>query len=227
MDCLEGMKQLSSNSIDLVVTDPPYNLSTSSAYGDKCNPWGDICNSSYWFSALFKEYLRILKPSGCVWNFTNWRSLPILQKAAFDIGRKLEDVMVWDKVWIGPGGCNGLRPRYELVTLIIGDDFKIEDRGIPDMFECLWSGKKPTGHPAEKPVKLLKHLISISGGGVVCDPFMGSGSTAVAAKELGCDFVGFELDSGWIDIANKRLSQSHIGFLDRKSDGLIKWTKHR
>jgi site-specific DNA-methyltransferase (adenine-specific) len=212
-DCLEVMRDWPDNCVDLVLTDPPYQLNTTSAHGGKINPWADLCNSAYWFAELFRVYLRLLKTNGAIWQFLNWRSLPTIQKATFDAGTKITSLMVWDKIWIGPGGCQGLRPRYELIALIAKSEFGIERRDIPDICQCLWSGKKPTGHPAEKPAEVCRGLIEVSSGddALILDPFSGSGTVCVAAKELGRRYIGIELNEGWAKYSRDRIKAVETG----------------
>jgi len=212
-DCLEVMKDWPDNCVDLVLTDPPYQLSTSSSYAAKLNPWADMCNSAFWFTELFRVYLRLLKDDGAIWQFLNWRSLPTIQKAAFDAETKITSLMVWDKIWIGPGGNQGLRPRYELIALIAKLDFAIYRRDVPDICKCLWAGHKPTGHPAEKPTEVCSGLIDISGeeNDLILDPFCGSGTTCVAAKMLGRRYIGIDISEKYCEIARQRLEEVDTG----------------
>lgn len=209
-DCLEIMKGIPSGAIDLVVTDPPYNFTTASAGSGKLNPWADLTNAAFWFAAWMQECSRVLRYDGAIWQFCNWRSLPTITKAAFDIGNQIESLLVWDKEWIGPGGCNGLRPSYELVSLIRKDGFSIKNRGIPDIKRSKWSGIKPSGHPAEKPLHLMSWLIDISGGGLILDPFAGSGTTLIAAKKLNRNSIGIEINPDYCKIAEDRLRQEEL-----------------
>ena len=212
-DCLELMREIPDGAVDLVLTDPPYQLSTSSSYAAKVNPWADMCNSAFWFAELYRVYFRLLKETGAVWQFLNWRSLPTTQKAAFDAGSKLESLMVWDKVWIGPGGKRGLRPRYELIALLANADFAIPRRDIPDICQCLWSGHKPSGHAAEKPTEVCRGLIEISSkeGDVVLDPFCGSGTTLEAAIIMGRKYIGIEIDEHWANESRLRVAKAETG----------------
>ena len=116
-DCLEVMPEL--EPVDLVIADPPYNFTTASAGQGKLNPWADLCNSAYWFAAWLKiAMLRLRKLQGAIWQFCNWRTIPTITKAVFDIDQQIESLLIWDKDWIGPGGPRGLRPAYEMVALI-------------------------------------------------------------------------------------------------------------
>jgi site-specific DNA-methyltransferase (adenine-specific) len=206
-DCLELMKDISEGSVDMVCTDPPYMINTKSTGAGKLNPWGDYCNAAYWYAEWMRQARRLLKPTGCLWSFLNWRSFVTFQKAACDIGWPIESVLVWDKCWIGPGGSKGLRPSYELVALWAMPEFKLENRGLYDIQRFKWSSKKPHGHPAEKPETLLEWIVSESTkrGDKVLDIFMGSGTTGVACTRTGRDFTGIEMNEEYFNVAKKRI----------------------
>jgi site-specific DNA-methyltransferase (adenine-specific) len=179
----------------------------------KSGGWGDMMNSSRWFRDWYVMARRLLKPDGAMWTFLNWRSLPVVMKAAIDAEWPVVSNLVWHKDWIGPGGSVGLRPAYEMVALLPMPEFTIEDRGIPDVLTYKWASFKPSGHPAEKPVALLARLIaeSMRSPGLVVDPFLGSGSTLVAAKMLGHRAIGIEAEEKWCEQAATRLSQEVLG----------------
>jgi DNA modification methylase len=206
-DCREVLPNI--GQVDAVITDPPYNFSTSSS-GVKHNMWGDVVNSAYWFSAMFQSYLAAIGPDrpGVIWQFLNWKTFIPLQKAAWDAGLKFDSLMVWDKQWIGPGGPVGLRPSYELCALIAVGGARLANRGLPDIWRCQWASQRPNGHPAEKPVDLLERLIQETPGQRVLDPFMGSGTTGVAAVKTGRGFVGIELDAAYFETSCRRISEA-------------------
>ena len=214
-DALDLLGDMRGSSIDLVVTDPPYVIGAVSAgnMASKSGGWGDMMNSSRWFRDWYAMCRRLLKQDGAMWTFSNWRSLPVVMKAALDADWPVVSNLVWHKDWIGPGGSVGLRPAYEMVALLPMPEFSIEDRGVPDVLTYKWASFKPTGHPAEKPVPLLSRLISesLSRSGVILDPFMGSGSTLYAAKTLGHRAVGIEAEEKWCEIAARRCSQEVLG----------------
>jgi hypothetical protein len=146
-----------------------------------------------------------------MWSFCNWRSLPVVMRAASDAGLPITSTLVWDKQWIGPGGTQGLRPSYELACLFAKPDFAIPDRGTPDVWQHKTGGHKPNGHPAEKPVDLMRRIIRTSGNaGVVLDPFMGSGTTLVAAQTEGVRAIGIEAEVKWCELAVSRLAQGGL-----------------
>jgi len=212
-DCMDGLPTIPAASVDLVVTDPPYILAAGSTLHQtgKTGTWADMMNAAYWYSAWYQQVWRILKPTGSFWTFCNWRTLPVIQKAAFDARIGIQSVLVWDKKWIGPGGNQALRPRYENVALLCKENFTINDRSIPDIWEQLWSANKPTGHPAEKPVDLISRIIQaceLKEGSIVLDPFMGSGTSGVSSMECGFDFIGIEQDQQWFSIAETRIKSA-------------------
>ena len=209
-DALDVMPTLGGR-FDLVLTDPPYVIGAVSAgnLASKAGTWGDMMNSSRWFATWYEQARRVLKPDGALWTFCNWRSLPVVMKGAVDAGFPVASVLVWHKDWIGPGGPVGLRPSYELVALLPMPDFAIPNRGLPDVWTEQWASYKPSGHPAEKPVPLLRRIIDASGktGGRILDPFMGSGSTLRAGLDLGCEVVGIETEAKWCGVARDRCAQ--------------------
>ncbi len=211
VDCLDFLRTLPDGSVDAVVTDPPYGINTKSDGNGKLNPWADLCNSAFWYREWIGECRRLLKPTGMLWSCLNWRSLVTFQKAACDAGWPIESLLVWDKDWIGPGGPRGLRPSYELVALWAMPEFSIPDRGLYDIQTFKWSGHKPNGHPAEKPVPLFEWLLNCQGQRDDCtvlDPFAGSGTTGVACIQTGRNFIGCEIDPGYAEIARRRCKEA-------------------
>jgi DNA modification methylase len=211
-DALEVLPGIESASVHGVITDPPYVIGAVSAgsMGSKSGGWADMMNSSLWFSAWYREVSRILRHDGVFWSFLNWRTLPVVMRAAVDARLPITSCAVWDKEWIGPGGPQGLRPSYELVALLCKPDFSVPDRGVADVIPHKVGSYKEHGHPAEKPEGLIHRLLEISSlpsGSTVLDPFLGSGTTAVAAKSRGLRSIGIEAEERWCEVAAQRLSQ--------------------
>lgn len=214
-DALELLPTIARGSVHAVITDPPYIIGAVSAgnLASKAGGWADMMNSALWFATWYKQVDRVLRHDGVFWSCCNWRSLPVVMRAAIDAGLPITSCAVWDKEWIGPGGSQGLRPSYEMIALLCRPDFSIPDRGVADIIKSQVGSYKPNGHPAEKPIDLMRKLIDISAlpeGALIVDPFMGSGTTARAAKDAGYRFIGFEAEAKWVDVAAKRCAQETL-----------------
>lgn len=214
-DALDVLRALPVESIDAVVSDPPYGINTKSDGNGKLNPWADLCNAAYWYTAWIGECRRVLKPTGSMWCCFNWRGLPTLQKASCDLRWPIESLMIWDKCWIGPGGEKGLRPSYEVVALFAMPEFAITNRGLPDVQRFQWSAHKPHGHPAEKPLDLMRFCVKHGSpvGGVVLDPFGGSGTTADACVREDRLCLTVETDAMFAAVARRRVADAMGGAL--------------
>ena len=214
-DALDKLAALTTDSVHAVVTDPPYIIGAVSSGGlnSKSGGWSDMMNSSLWFTAWYREVGRILKHDGSFWTFLNWRTLPVVVKAAMDARLPITSVMVWDKQWIGPGGNQGLRPAYEMCALMAQPGFAVKDRGVPDVWQHKVGSYKATGHPAEKPEGLVGRILDVAGvqpGQTVVEPFSGSGTTAVAAKVRGIRCIAVEAEERFCEMAARRLSQDTL-----------------
>jgi DNA modification methylase len=204
-DCIEILPRL--GAVNAVITDPPYTLSTASS-GTKNTFLADITNTAYFFADILKKEAGLLTGGGgVIWQFCNWKTLPALQKAAFDNDMKIESVLVWDKGLLGAGSLAGLRPCYELAVLICVNGGKIENRSLPDLWKVQWKSNRAY-HPAEKPVALMEKIIKETSGGIILDPFMGSGTTGVACVRQGRRFIGVELERRYFDIACRRIKEA-------------------
>ncbi len=211
-DCVEAMAGLERSTFAACVTDPPYIIGAVSAgsMASKSGGWQDMMNSAAWFTSWYRLAWSLVRTDGSMWTFCNWRSLPVVMRAALDAEVPITSTMVWDKEWIGPGGSQGLRPSYELCAVMAKPDFAIKDRGIPDVWRHKVGSYKPNGHPAEKPEGLVRRILETCGlnaGDRVIDPFGGSGTTAAAAKSLGVRCVTIEAEERYCEIIAKRVSQ--------------------
>lgn len=211
-DAMEILPTMTPASVQAVITDPPYVIGAVSAgnMASKAGGWADMMNSSLWFQTWYRHVDRALKSDGSFWTFCNWRSLPVVMRAALDANLPVTSLMVWDKEWIGPGGPQGLRPSYELCALLAQPGFTVPDRGTPDVWRHKVGSHKEHGHPAQKPEGLVRRIITtceMPAGSTVVDPFMGSGTTGVAARNAGMCFVGIEAEEKWCEVAASRMSQ--------------------
>lgn len=211
-DALDFIGELKTASVDCVLVDPPYSINTKSDGSGKLNPWADRINAAFWYKEWFRECFRVLKPTGSLWSFINWRSFTTYQKVADDISWPIESLLVWDKQTIGPGGLKGLRPSYEFVALWAKEKFSIDDRGLSDIQRFKWASKKPNGHPAEKPASLIRWILEqcTRPGDLVVDLFSGSGTTGAVCQQIGRSFWGCEIDPGWHEYAVRRIQAARM-----------------
>jgi DNA modification methylase len=181
--------------------------STRSPSGRFRSRIGEWQNASHWFSKWMGDCWSVLCDSGSLWMCCNWRGLPTLMIAADTIGAMISSTVIWDKNWIGVGPLAGLRQRYELVLHLANPEHAIEDRSSPDIWQIQWASQRPHGHESEKPVELAERPIQITGAAQILDPFLGSGTTAVACIRSGRRCIGIELEEKYCRIAAERCDQ--------------------
>lgn len=213
-DCRDVLPEL--KAVDLVIADPPYSFGLASSFQeDKAGGWADLMNAARWYASWLMECSRLTaNRSVAAWVFNSWRSYPILARAAYEVSWAIESLLVWDKECIGQGGPHGLRSSYELIALFAQPRFALANRGIADVWRSKWSSQKPSGHPAEKPLALVRRLIIESGGSKILDPFLGSGTTLVAAKTPGLTGIGIEAEERYCEMAANRLLQEAAPLLE-------------
>lgn len=198
-DAVAWLKTLKDESVDLVVTDPPYeSLEKHRAKGTTTRLKNSKSSSNEWFNIfpnerfheLFTEIYRVLKKNSHFYLFCDQETMFVAKPIAEKLGFKFWKPIVWDKCAIGMG--YHYRARYEFVLFFEKGKKKLNNLGIPDVLECkrVWRG-----YPTEKPVDLIEILIaqSTEENDLVIDPFFGSGSTLVAANNIGRNFKGCDI----------------------------------
>lgn len=212
-DAIDWLKSLGDSSVDLLITDPPYeSLEKHRKVGtttrltqskSSSNLWFEIFPNSR-FESLFTEINRVLKKNSHFYLFCDQETAFIVKPIAESVGFKFWKPIVWDKMRIGMG--YHYRAKYEFILFFEKGKRKLNNLSIPDILPVPRVHK---GYPTEKPVELIKILISQSSSecDVVCDPFMGSCSTGVAALELNREFIGNDISDDAISISYNRLSK--------------------
>lgn len=219
-DCFSALLNIKSNSIDLILTDPPYSISKKSNFKKgsdniKFNKisidFGDW-DKDIDLEKLFKEYYRVLKPNGSLVIFYDiWKSDKI-KKAAKISKFKQNRIGMWIKNNPTPvnSKINYLSNAVEYFFTFVKKNkpvFNSEyDKGIYNYPLC--HGKQRTIHPNQKPLDLFKDLIlkHSNNGDTILDTFGGSGTTAVASIETGRNYIIIENDKEYIDIIKSRLN---------------------
>lgn len=208
-DCLEVMKDIPDNSVDLIITDPPYSTPTVTSFGrKKVINLADLSIQEFYFRSVKKEFERILKNNGRVFIFCDDKYYPILFGVFYDWSNK--NLVIWDKGKIGMG--NPIRKQHELILYANKETYEYKRTdGITHYPSILkYPSDRDKVHGAQKPIRLIEDLIKgfSNEGDIVLDCFAGSGTTLLAAKNLSRNYVGIELSPEYIDIINKRLTQS-------------------
>jgi len=212
LDAVDWLRSLPTASVDLVVTDPPYeSLEKHRARGTttrlkrskaSSNDWFEIFPNAR-FGQLFEELYRVLKPDRHLYLFCDPATMFIAKPIAEAAGFKFWKPIIWDKKRIGMG--YHYRSRYECILFFEKGKRKLNDLGVPDVIEV---PRVVGGYPTEKPPELVEVFIrqSTQPGDLVVDPFMGSGSTGVAAVTLQRRFVGNDVSSKALELARDRLA---------------------
>ncbi len=232
-DVLDGFKQISNESVDLIVTDPPYNLLKN--YGTSLD------------NLSFEEYLkfskdwlsqahRVLKPNGTIYVFMGMQYISyiyhILDK---DLNFKFNSWITWFYTQ-GIGKTKGFSPRHDDILMFTKTNkftFNLDDIRIPQKFyrsvnnmrganpgnvwefsHVHYCSQNRQEHPTQKPEGLIERMVLASSnkGDIVLDPFVGSGTTARVCQQLGRNFIGFDNNEEYINQSKERLKQPFNGF---------------
>ena len=225
-DCLEVMRGMEAESIRLVVTSPPYNIKNSTGNGLKNGQGGkwsraaliqgyadhDDCmpHAMYvqWQRECLTEMMRLLRPDGAIFYNHKWRVQKGLLQDRSDIvsGFPVRQIIIWKRA----GGINFnpgyFLPNYEVIYLIAKPDFRLADKAnaVGSVWEI--TQESNNSHPAPFPVDLALRCVESVKAGPVLDPFMGSGTTAIAAEMVGVDWVGIEKSPEYVEMANDRIN---------------------
>lgn len=204
MDCIEGMKQLPDESVDLVVADPPYGINYFSGRYKNGNPHLPIVNDDVLFIPV-DELWRVLKPTGCMFIFYSQKK-PLIDE-------RVKNVIVWVKNnWTAGDLYADFGNQYELIAYMPKDGFKLHSKRYSNVWGFNRISADNLLHPTQKPEAIVRRLIETATkeGDLVLDPFVGSGTTAVACKQLNRRFIGFEISKEYCDVAEKRLEQKQL-----------------
>lgn len=213
-DCLEKMKEIESGSIDLVLTDPPYNIARKNNFhtmGRAGIDFGEWDKGFDLFSYI-DDVFRCLNKNGSFIVFNDWKNLGDIVKYAEGVGFITKDMIRLEKTnpmprnrdrrYITDFECSVWFTMPKSKWVFNRQDEKYER---PRFKACIEKGL----HPTQKNLSLMEWLLKIHSNEyqTILDPFMGSGTTGVACKNLNRDFIGIELDEKYFDIAKKRIAE--------------------
>lgn len=199
--------------VDLVLTDPPF-LMPAQHYASRKGwqrSWGDTSILARWWDGVLTAMVDRLKETGHFVTFCDDESYPVFYPglyARFDV----LNALVWDKAGIGMGST--WRHSHEfLIAARWKNATWTATRAITDILRVPIIPSADRHHPVDKPPALLAQIIepTTMPNALVLDPFLGGGSTLIAAKMLGRKAIGIEIDERYCDVAAQRLSQETLG----------------
>ena len=219
-NCLTAIKNMPDMCIDLIVTDPPYKLTSRGCSGTMGGYWKEekakkgvvFDNNSISCKEYLPEFYRILKNKSILYLMCNNTNLQEMINVATQSGFKFVKSLIWEK---GNKICGRYYMNcFEYILLFRkGGDKPIKNCGTPDILKVPIKKQKDINgknlHDTEKPVELMKILIENSSdeNDIILDPFMGIGSTGIASKELKRNFIGIELEEKYFKIAKERIEK--------------------
>ncbi len=207
-DCLEYIKTIADKSIDCLITDPPYGVDIQfGAYDNQLSrKIANDENSQDALCLLDKMLIEVkckLKDNAHLYIFCNWKIYPDFSKIISN-HFQIKNVIIWDKLFMGMGDLKGnYSSSYEMIIFAGGNrEFLNRPKNI---IQCRFNDER--FHNTQKPIDLIKQLIenSTDVNELVFDPFLGSGSTVVASKQLKRNYIGCEIDEQNYKITLKRI----------------------
>src|SRR3990167_10933314 len=226
-DVLETLRQMPDESIDLIVTSPPYNLKNSTGNGMKDGRGGKWANAALqngyshyddcmphdeyvkWQRNCLIEMMRLIPETGAIFYNHKWRVQDGLLQDRQDIvnGFPVRQIIVWKR----KGGLNFnagyFLPTYEVIYLIPKPKFKLAPKA--NAFGDIWefTQEMNNDHPAAFPVSLIDRIVSSTNAKVILDPFIGSGTTAISAINFGRNYIGIDISPEYCKMAERRIEQ--------------------
>lgn len=218
-DCIQGMdrlyREMGGEFIDCIITDPPFNISKENNFhtmrgrkGIDFGDWDKGFNLTEWI-----EYAdSLLVKGGNIVIFSSWHNMGVLKNALEKKGYMVKQMLMWKKTNPMPRNRDRLYVNsceYAIwATKGKGWTFNRQRETYENaIFEYPVVHHSKRIHPTQKPVELIEDIIKIHSneGDIILDPFMGSGSTAIACLNTNRRYLGFELDSNYFKESNKRI----------------------
>jgi DNA modification methylase len=210
-DCLDVLRTLPDNSIDSVVTDPPYGIDYQSCRRiDPTKRHPKIANDKRPFIWWLYDAYRVTKEGGALVCFCRWDVAEIFKIAIEVAGFTVKSQVVWDREVHGMGDLkSSFAPCHDIIWFATKGKFVFPSKRPKSVIRITRVSPESLVHPNEKPVELMIELVKsvTPPGGIVLDPFAGSGSTLVAAQREGFSFIGIECDPKYVEIARRRLAE--------------------
>lgn len=211
-DCLEVMRDMPDDCVDLVLTDPPYGIDFQSARRiDKYDWKPKIVNDKEPFVEWIKDAYRILKPTGRLICFYRWDVQEKFLAEIIRSGFNPKSQIIWDKISHGMGDLKGeFAPQHESILYATKERYEFHGKRPTSIIQCMRVMPDKLVHPNEKPLPLLRKIIRnlTKESNIVLDCFLGSGALAVACHYENRNYIGIEISKEYCEIARKRIQEA-------------------
>lgn len=200
-----GTKRIANNSVDLVVTDPPYGMSYQSNMRKEKHKKIVGDDSLDWLESWVVELKRLCKPEAHLYVFCSWHKVDEFKQTIQNYFN-IKNILIWDKKGFGMGDLEGdYAPSYEMVIFCSNGSKKLNGGRDSNILRTVRTNNE--NHPTEKPIKLISYLIDKSSnkGDLVLDTFAGSCGTAIASRQKERNCICFEIEEDYCKVANERL----------------------
>lgn len=210
-ECLHEINKIEDESVDLVVTDPPYSKNSITAHSrNGVRNLSDLSIQEHFYKNMYAEISRVLKTGGVCLTFCDDLFYPVLFASSYH-SLQGHSLIVWDKQHISFG--KPIRKRHELIMYNSkGGSGKFYSSNKRSHFPSVvqYQRLREKVHDAQKPCDLITDLVEhfSDKGSTILDCFMGSGTTGVACKRLGRNFIGIELEPEYVEIARQRIASA-------------------
>lgn len=211
-DCLEVLRTLEDNSIDSIVTDPPYGMDYQSARRSEAERFKKIPNDKKPFVWFLFDAFRVLKDGGALVCFSDWKNQESWRQAIEWAGFSIKSQVIWNREVHGMGDLKGaFAPQHDVIWFATKGKFEFPGKRPKSVINSQRVSAEKLVHPNEKPISLMEELILAvtPPNGAILDPFMGSGTTGKAAINLGFKFVGIEREKEYFEIAKNRIESAN------------------
>ena len=200
-----AIRQLANNSVDLVVTDPPYGMSFQSNRRKELHKSIQNDDNLNWLGGWVKELKRVCKDEAHLYIFCSWHHI---DKFKQEVGAlfNIKNILIWEKNNHGSGDLLGdYAPKYEMILFCSNGQKKLKGGRDSNILKTAKTGNE--NHPTEKPINLISYLIEKSSdkGDLVLDTFGGSCGTAIASRQLERNYYCFEIEADYCKVARERL----------------------
>ena len=227
-DAVDVMSKMQASSVKAIVTSPPYNIKNSTGNGLKDGRGGKWKNAALidaydthndamshdayvqWQRNCLSEMMRLLRPDGAIFYNHKWRVQGGLLQDRNDIvhGFPVRQIIIWQR----NGGINFnagyFLPTYEVIYLIANPGFRLAPKA--NAMGDVWKvpQERKNDHPAPFPLEIASRCIDAVGGGPILDPFLGSGTTAIAAESRNIPWIGIDISQKYCEMAESRIKKT-------------------